>query len=81
MKILLVTFCLVFLRAFQQQNVIHSYYVWAAATSYMIAMAEVAMVLWVVATGWAAVPYVGTGGALGVVAAMITHKKFLRKKG
>lgn len=81
MKILLATFALVFLRAMQQQNVIHRQYVWAAITPYALAVAEVATVLWVVDTGWPAIPWIGTGGALGVTLAMFTHGKWMSKKG
>ena len=78
MKMLLATFALVFLRGIQQQNVIHGQYLTAAITPFLIAAAEVASVLLVVQTGWAAIPWVGTGGALGVTAAMWTHRR-LRK--
>lgn len=73
--ILSATFALVFLRAIQQLNVLHSHFKLAAATSYLIAIAEVTSLLSVVAVGWSAVPWVGTGGAFGVVSAMMTHKK------
>ncbi len=76
MTVLLATFCLVFLRGIQQQNVIHGQYLMAAITPYAIACAEVASVLLVVKTGWPAIPWVGTGGALGVAAAMWTHRRF-----
>ena len=69
------TFMLVFLRAIQQQNVIHGHYVMAAVTPYGIAVAEVATVLWVVQIGWSSIPWVGTGGALGVTTAMILHRR------
>lgn len=75
MKMLIVTFALVFLRGIQQQNVIHGNYIMAAITPYAIACAEVASVLLVVKIGWPAIPWVGTGGALGVVAAMWTHRR------
>jgi len=80
MKIMFATFALVFLRGIQQQNVIHGNYVSAAITPYAIACAEVASVLWVVATGWPAVPWVGTGGAFGVVSAMVMHRRYFRRK-
>ena len=70
---------LVFLRAMQQQNVIHGHYWAAAATSYLMAAAEVAVVLSVVANGWAAVPWIGTGGAVGVTAAMFVHRRIFRR--
>lgn len=79
MKILLATFGLVFLRAIQQQNVIHGHYVLAAITPFLIAIAEVAMVIWVVNTGWPSIPWVGTGGALGVVSAMYLHRQVLHR--
>lgn len=78
MKLLVATFVLVFLRALQQQNVIHGHYVWAVFTAYGIAIGEVAVVLWVVYTGWAAIAWTGTGGALGVVAAMWMHRRLRR---
>lgn len=80
MKLLLATFALVFLRAIQQQNVIHGQYLLAAVTPYAIAVAEVATVLWVVSVGWASIPWVGTGGAIGVTLAMFVHRKFRRIK-
>lgn len=73
--ILAATFALVFLRAIQQLNVINHNIKMAAMTSYLLAVAEVTSLLSVVATGWPAVPWVGTGGALGVVSAMLAHKK------
>lgn len=75
MKIMAATIMLVFLRAIQQQNVIHGHYAMAAITPYFIAIAEVATVLWVVQIGWAAIPWVGTGGAIGVTLAMIIHRR------
>jgi len=72
------TFALVFGRAIQQQNVIHGLYWLAVVTSYGIAVAEVAVVLLVVSSGWPAVPWVGTGGALGVVSAMRLHRRLRR---
>lgn len=79
MKIMLATFALVFLRGIQQQNVIHGNYVTAAITPYFIAIAEVASVLWVVSTGWSAVPWVGTGGAMGVTSAMLLHRRLFKR--
>ena len=72
------TFVLVFLRAWQQQNVIHGYYIWAAITSYGIAVADVLVVIGVVKNGPSAIVWVGTGGAMGVMLAMKLHKR-LRK--
>lgn len=72
------TFLLVFLRAWQQQNVIHSYYWWAVITSYGICTADILIIIGAVKYGLPAVPYMGTGGAIGVVTAMLLHKR-LRK--
>ena len=66
---------LVFARAWQQQNVIHGYFGWAIATSYALAIYEVFVVASVAKVGLTAIPYVGTGGAVGVVMAMLTHKR------
>jgi hypothetical protein len=73
-------FCVVALRAFQQQNVVHGYFKWAIATSYALAFADIAIVLAVVAAGWPAALWIGTGGALGVTFAMYCHNRFIRKK-
>lgn len=75
---LLVTAALVFLRAIQQQNVIHGHYAAAALTSYVIAAAEIGVVLSVVTNGWSAVAWIGTGGAVGVTSAMWAHRRFFR---
>ena len=79
MNLLLATFGLVFMRAIQQQNVIHGHYVFAAITPYAIAVFEVATVLWVVDTGWSSIPWVGTGGALGVTTAMFMHRRYIQQ--
>jgi len=77
---MMAAFCVVSLRAFQQQNVIHGYYKWAAATSYALAFADIAIVLAVVQIGWSAVLWIGSGGALGVTFAMFIHKKYIYKE-
>lgn len=73
--IFLATFALVFLRAMQQQHVIGGHYLAAAITPFAIAAAEVASVLYVVQIGWPAVPFVGAGGACGVVLAMYVYRR------
>lgn len=79
MMLFISTFALVFLRAIQQQNVIHGHYLSAALTPFAIACAEVATVIWVVKTGWPSIPWVGAGGALGVTAGMYCHRRWWRK--
>lgn len=76
--LLLSTLLLVFLRSFQTQNVIHRHYWMAGATSYLMAIGEVAVVLGVVNAGWGAVPWVGTGGAIGVTLSMYVHKRWFQ---
>lgn len=78
------TLLLVFGRAIQQQNVIHGHYLAAAVTSYVIAAGEIAVVGAVVITGWEAWPWIGTGGAVGAMSAMWTHRRWrtgLKKTG
>lgn len=75
MTILLSTFALVFLRALQSQHVIHGQYMYAAITPFAIAAADVCCVLLVVETGWRAIPWAGTGGAIGVTFAMWVHRR------
>ena len=71
----LATATLVFLRAMQQMNVIGGHYLAAAITSYLLAAAEIGVVLSVVDYGWAAAPWIGTGGAIGVTGAMAAHRR------
>lgn len=75
---------LVFMRAIQQLNVVHGHLVLAAITPYFIACGEVASTLLIVDTGWPAIPWVGTGGAVGVVLAMLAHARLrtlLKRRG
>ena len=78
MKILIVTLLLVFFKSIQQQNVIHGNYIMAAIVPYILAICEVSTVLWVVDIGWPAIPWVGTGGAIGVTLGMYAHRYFTK---
>jgi len=71
------TLLLVFMRGIQHQNVIHGKYKLAFVTPYLIAVGEVASVLLVVDTGWSSIPFVGTGGAVGIVLSMYVHRRWL----
>lgn len=73
------TFILVFFRGLQQQNVIHGHYIAAALMPYLIACGEVTSVLFVVDVGFSAIPYVGTGGATGIVLSMYLHRSWRAK--
>lgn len=79
MALFIATFAMVFLRAIQQQNVIHGNWLAAGITPFAIAGAEVASVLLVVQSGWQSVPVVGAGGAAGVLAAMVFYRKYLKR--
>jgi len=79
-KLTIATAALVFFRGLQQQNVIHGHYIAAAVTPFAIAAGEVATVLWVVqANTFAAVPWIGIGGAIGVTASMWAHRRLNAK--
>lgn len=81
MEVMVATFSLVFMRAMQQQNVIHARYGWAMVTSYAIAVTEVSVVLFVVSIGWRAIPWMGTGGAIGVASAIYVHRRWVGSGG
>jgi uncharacterized membrane-anchored protein len=71
------SFAMVFLKAIQQQNVVGGHYYLAAITSFMLAVAEVSLVISVVGIGFEAFVYVGLGGAVGVIAAMYMHSRII----
>ena len=73
------SFVLVLTRAFQQKNVIHDLHIPAFFTSFLIATGEVGVIMSGVQYGWSAVPYIGLGGGIGVVLAMILHKRIFKK--
>ncbi len=66
-------------RVFQQKNVIGDHHVLIVITSYVIALGDV-IIIWKVANeGLSAVPWVGTGGALGALSAVYLHRLVTRK--
>lgn len=73
-----VTASLVFVRGFQQLNVIGGHYIMASVTSYVIALFEVLFIVDVVSRGFDSILFVGTGGAIGVIAAMFLHPRIKR---
>ncbi len=77
--LMIATICLVALRAFQSQNVIHGYYFLAIITSYTMAIGEITLILYVVTLGYNSILWVGTGGAIGVTLAMFTHRRYVQK--
>lgn len=75
MTLCLATFLAVFARAIQQLNVVYSLYWAAALTPFAIAAGDVAVILLAVEHGWASIPWVGLGGAMGALSAMWAHKR------
>ena len=68
------TFALVFLRGYQQQNVIAGHYYQAAVTSYTMAAAEFFLYGYAVTAfaeqNYAAIAVIGTAGAMGITLSM-----------
>ena len=79
LSLIIATFILLALRAFQSQNVIHRYFGHAVITSFAMAFAEVTVIVNVVNAGIDSAIFVGLGGAFGVVFAMWVHPKFIQK--
>lgn len=75
------SFSFVFLKAFQQLNVVRGQYLWVMPTSMAMAACEVYTV--VAASqqgfGWVILP-IGLGGGLGAMLAMYFHSRWSRKK-
>lgn len=73
-----VSFGAVFLKIFQQKNIIGDHIKAAAATSYAIAAFDVSGIMVVVNGGWGMIFPLGTGGALGVVGAWYFHGRIFK---
>jgi len=73
------SFILVLTKAFQQLNVMHKLYIPAFFTSFIIACGEIGVIVSGIQYGWAAVPYIGLGGGIGVILAMYSHDKVFKK--
>jgi hypothetical protein len=68
------SFIFIFLKAFQQLNVVHRQYLLVIPTSMMMATCEVAVIALVARNGWGwIVIFTGLGGGLGCIAAMFFH--------
>ena len=74
----LVSFIAIFLRGFQQMNVIHSKYTMIAATSYLLALTDVAVVSIIVEHGWNTVLAQGSGAALGMLTSIYIHNRWVK---
>lgn len=76
------SFVFVFLRAFQQQNVIHKKYQWVLPISYALCAAEYLIITTAVKMGYGFVIVLvgGSGGGLGCVCSMWVHGWLLHRK-
>ncbi len=70
-----VAFFHVFMRAFQQKNVMGNYYKMILPVSWLMQAATAAEVLLVVQNGLWVIPWGGTGAGLGAMAAMWLHTR------
>jgi len=70
------TFALVFLKAFQQLNVVHHKVWWVLPVSFGMAACEIVSVgLIAVTLDWSLVFPMGLGGGLGCIASMAIHRR------
>lgn len=75
------TFIFIFLRAFQQKNVMKNNYLWMAPTSYGMGFCEVYIIASVANDGLPlvlAAIAMGTGGATGSILATYLHEKLFK---
>lgn len=73
------TFGMVFLMAFQQQNVIHGHFKAAFMTSFLIALAQFVLYKGVIAADYWGILEMGLGGGLGVTLSMMLHRKWRKR--
>lgn len=75
---LLASFVMVFLKGMQTQNIIHKNYKAAIVVSYLMAVADIALISLIVSGGWDMVLPIGTGGTLGIICSMYLHSVFIK---
>lgn len=75
---LISSFCFVFLKGLQSQNVVLGHFKAAAITSMLTAVAEVGIISSIAHSGWLMLPSVMVGGTTGVLSAMLFHRRFIR---
>ena len=65
-------FSFIFLRAFQQRNVVHDNWLWVLPTSLLMAAAESVVILNIAKQGWylPLITTIGVGSGLGCLSAM-----------
>lgn len=76
---MMAAFSMVFLKGLQSQNVIHGHYYAAVVVSLLLAVAEVGLISTVALAGWASLPPVALGGCVGILGAMVFHRRFIRR--
>jgi hypothetical protein len=74
-----VSFVAVFLKVFQQKNVIGGHLKLVVLTSYLIASFDVATVVLIIRGGWPIALSSGTGAAIGAVTALKLHDRWFSK--
>lgn len=76
------TFVRVFLKAFQQRNVVGNQYAWVVPTSLGLAAAEIYVIVAVAMAGFdlIAVLAIGLSGGTGSIAAMLLHNHLFKEK-
>lgn len=75
----LLSFGAVFIKGFQQQNVIGGNYKAAFFISYLMAVFEVSVISLVVLSGWSSIIPVGAGASLGIVSSMYFYRKLNKR--
>lgn len=69
------SFAFIFLKAFQQLNVVHGQYLLVFPTSILMSACEVAVIAIVARQGWGwIILFTGSGAGFGCIAAMMVHK-------
>ena len=74
-----VSFVSVFLKGFQHKNVIGHHVKSAILTSYFMATFDMLAISLVIKGGWPIALSAGTGGTLGIIAAMYLHDYMFKK--
>lgn len=75
------SYLFVFLKSFQQLNVVHNNYWWVVPTSILMATCEVYVIYNAAHMGWGwLVLWVGVGSGLGAVSSMFIHNLLRKKK-